>query len=108
MPGYTTHRLQPLDVAFFKLLQNYYVQAQELWMRANPGTPISVYNLAALIGEAYGRAATVGTTGAMRRQEFSNLSVGDIRNEGAVIMANIKYTKIRIDSSFHYVNPKNR
>ena len=28
---------------------------------ANAGTPISVYNVAALIGEAYGRAATVGT-----------------------------------------------
>ncbi|KAJ3652586.1 hypothetical protein Zmor_018538 [Zophobas morio] len=42
LPGHTTHRLQPLDVAFFKPLQNYYVQAQESWMRSKPGTPISV------------------------------------------------------------------
>ena len=36
-------------------------------MRANPGTPISVYNVAALIGEAYGRVATIATAaGAFR------------------------------------------
>ena len=50
------HRIQPLDqpldVAFFKALQDYYLQAQESWMRANPGTLIAVYNVAALIGEA--------------------------------------------------------
>ena len=61
LPGHTIHRLQSLDVAFFKPLQNYYLQAQESWMRANSETPISVYNVAALIGKAYGRAATVGT-----------------------------------------------
>jgi hypothetical protein len=49
LPGYTTHRLQPLDVAFFKPLQSYYVRAQEKWLRAS------------LFSEAYGRAATVET-----------------------------------------------
>ena len=55
LSGDTIHRIQPLDqpldVAFFKPLKDYYVQAQESWMRANPGTLIAVYNVAALIGE---------------------------------------------------------
>lgn len=59
LPGHTTHRLQPLDVAFFKPLQSYYVQAQEKWLRANVGKTISQYHVAALFSEAYGRAATV-------------------------------------------------
>ena len=59
LSGQATHRLQPLDAAFFKTLQNHYVQAQESWMRAIPGIPISVCSVAALIGEAYG--SIVGT-----------------------------------------------
>ena len=47
------------------------MKAQESWMRAIPGTPISVCSVAALIGEAYGRAATVGTAaGAFRGGEI--------------------------------------
>lgn len=60
LPGHTTHRLQPLDVGFFKPLQNYYVQEQDSWLRAHVGQPISVYNVAELLGRAYGKAATVG------------------------------------------------
>ncbi|KAG5863553.1 hypothetical protein JTB14_007453 [Gonioctena quinquepunctata] len=52
-----THRLQPLDVAFFKPLQSYFVQAQDSWLRAHVGQGISAYNISELISEA----ATVGT-----------------------------------------------
>jgi hypothetical protein len=61
LPGHTTHRLQPLDVAFFKPLQSYCVHAQEKWLRANVGKTISEYHVASLFSEAYGRAATVKT-----------------------------------------------
>lgn len=52
LPGHTTHRLQPLDVGFFKPLQNYYVQEQDAWLRAHVGQPITVYNVAELLSKA--------------------------------------------------------
>lgn len=33
LPGHTSHRLQPLDVAFFSPLQTYFVQAQDAFLR---------------------------------------------------------------------------
>lgn len=61
LPSHTTHRLQPLDVAFFRPLGQYYVEAQEKWLRNNPGKTISQFQVSELLGEAYGRAATVRT-----------------------------------------------
>ena len=62
LPGHTTHRLQSLDVTFFQPLQNYYVQTKNHGCVLNLELrSLSVYNVAALIREAYGRAATVGT-----------------------------------------------
>lgn len=60
LPSHTTHRLQPLDVGFFKPMQNYYVQEQDTWLRAHVGQPITVYNVSELLSQAYGKAATVG------------------------------------------------
>eukprot|EP00745_Piridium_sociabile_P012380 TRINITY_DN190907_c0_g1_i1.p1 TRINITY_DN190907_c0_g1~~TRINITY_DN190907_c0_g1_i1.p1 ORF type:complete len:178 (-),score=23.43 TRINITY_DN190907_c0_g1_i1:26-559(-) len=37
LPPHSTHRLQPLDVSFFKPLQSFYIQEQETWLRTNPG-----------------------------------------------------------------------
>ena len=45
---------------------------------------------------------------AMRCQELLNLSVDDIRDEGAVTIVNVKDRKTRIDGSFHIVNPKDK
>lgn len=59
LPAHTTHRLQPLDVAFFKPLKTYYVQAQDSWLRSHTGQGISAYDVAELFAESYGRAATV-------------------------------------------------
>lgn len=61
LPSHTTHRLQPLDVAFFRPLGQYYIEAQEKWLRNNPGKTISQFQVSELLGEAYGRAATVRT-----------------------------------------------
>ncbi|KAJ2937617.1 hypothetical protein O0L34_g17873 [Tuta absoluta] len=60
LPGHTTHRLQPLDVSFFKPMSTYYTQAIESWMRANPGSAVTQYQVSRLINEAYERAATIG------------------------------------------------
>jgi len=39
LPSHTTHQLQPLDVAFFKPLQNYFSSAESGWLadKANAG-----------------------------------------------------------------------
>lgn len=59
LPGHTTHRLQPLDVAVFKPLQVYYDQAVEKWLREHAGKAVTQFQVARLIGEAYGRAASI-------------------------------------------------
>ncbi|XP_076545758.1 uncharacterized protein LOC143305563 [Osmia lignaria lignaria] len=59
LPGHTTRRLQPLDVAFFGPLQKYFTQAQETFLRQYKGDKISQTQISKLLNEAYGRAATV-------------------------------------------------
>lgn len=60
LPGHTTNRIQPLDVAFFKPLSTYYIQSTEKWLRSNPGRQVTQYQVAKLFGEAYERAAMIG------------------------------------------------
>lgn len=59
LPGHTTHRLQPLDVCFFKPLSSFFIQAAETWLRANRGRTISQFQMSQLLAEAYGKSATV-------------------------------------------------
>lgn len=61
LPGHTTHRLQPLDRSFFKPMEVYYSQASEKWLRSNVGRAVTQYQVAELLNEAYGRAATIET-----------------------------------------------
>lgn len=61
LPPHTSHKLQPLDVAFFKPLQTYYVQEQEKWLRTNPEMRITQFQIAGLFNQAYLRAAVAGT-----------------------------------------------
>ena len=59
LPPHTTHRLQPLDVSFFKPLQTYYGQEGEKWLRSHAGRGITPYHVSQLLGAAYVRAATM-------------------------------------------------
>ena len=63
LPGHTTHRLQPLDVTFFKPLSSYYINEIETWLRRpeNVGKCVTQFQIAQLFGKAYGKAATVAT-----------------------------------------------
>lgn len=54
-----THRLQPLNVSFFKPFNGYYTEAVEKWLRANPGQSVSQYQISALMNVSYGRAASI-------------------------------------------------
>jgi len=61
LPPHCTHRLQPLDVAFFKPLSTYYNQCIDRWMRVHPGFATSEQNITQFFGEAYGKAASIAT-----------------------------------------------
>lgn len=61
LPGHTTHRLQPLDVTFFKPMETYYTQAMEKWLRTNPGMKVTMFQVSGLLAEAYERAACIQT-----------------------------------------------
>ena len=59
LPPHTSHKMQPLDITFFKPLKTYYHQSIEQWMRAHPGRGVTMFQLSKLFGFAYGKAATV-------------------------------------------------
>lgn len=50
LPPHTSHRLQPLDIAFFRPLKVYYSQQIDQWMRANPGRAVTMFQLRRLFG----------------------------------------------------------
>ncbi|XP_063897876.1 uncharacterized protein LOC135118817 [Helicoverpa armigera] len=60
-PAHTTHKMQPLDVSFFKPLSLYYIDETEKWLRQNPGRTVTMFQVSMLFGKAYSRAASVGT-----------------------------------------------
>ncbi|XP_076455493.1 uncharacterized protein LOC143290089 [Babylonia areolata] len=59
LPPHTTHKLQPLDVSFFKPLQTYYAQAIQSWLRSNQGRTVGPFQICRLFSEAYTKAATM-------------------------------------------------
>ncbi|XP_065649038.1 uncharacterized protein LOC136078106 [Hydra vulgaris] len=59
LPPHTTHRLQPLDVAFFGPLGTYYDEAMRKWMRSHISQPVTTWQVAELFGHAYSQAASL-------------------------------------------------
>jgi len=64
-PSHCTHKLQPLDIAFFKSLNTYYNSEITTWLRQHPARSVTEQEMPELLNSAYGRAATVknGTVG---------------------------------------------
>ena len=61
-PPHTTHRMQPLDVGFFKPLKTAYNRSVETWMKSHSyKRAASVYQVSRFVGEAYLKAATMET-----------------------------------------------
>jgi DDE superfamily endonuclease/helix-turn-helix, Psq domain len=58
LPPHCSHRLQPLDVSFMKPLSTFYNQECEKWLRSHPGRVITMFQIGAVFGSAYIRAAT--------------------------------------------------
>jgi len=61
LPPHCTHRLQPLDLSFFKPLSTFYNKAVDAWMRANSGMAAGEGQITRFFGEAYNKAASVAT-----------------------------------------------
>lgn len=59
LPPHTTHRLQPLDVAWFKSLKSSYNSEADRWLSQNPGRRITDYEVAAIFSKAYIRCASM-------------------------------------------------
>lgn len=59
LPPHSTHKMQPLDVAFMKPFKTFYNQEIERWLSANDGRVVTQYEIAELMGNAFIRAATM-------------------------------------------------
>lgn len=60
-PAHTSHRLQPLDVAFYSPLKTAYSQGCEDYLVSNPGAVITIREVAGIFGKAYLRVSTIQT-----------------------------------------------
>lgn len=58
-PSHCTHRLQPLDLSFFKSLNGYYNTEIVAWLRSHPGRRVTEDEIGGLFASAYGKAASV-------------------------------------------------
>lgn len=59
LPSHCTHKIQPLDVAVFKSLKSHYDRSVDTWLRNHPGRAVQEHDVAELLAEAWGKAATV-------------------------------------------------
>lgn len=58
LPPPTTHRLQPLDMGFFKLLQTYYDRYIRRWLHSHNGHVFTEYQVGEAFSEAYGKTTS--------------------------------------------------
>ena len=58
LPPHCTHRMQPLDVSFFKSIKAFYDAEVQMWMRQH-GRAVSEWQVAKLFTAAYNKAATM-------------------------------------------------
>jgi len=59
LPSHCTHRLQPLDVSFFKGLNARHNSVVQTWHRSHPGRSVTEAEFGELFHKAYGDAASV-------------------------------------------------
>ena len=58
LPPKSTHKMQPLDTAYFKSFKSAYNAAADSWMISHPGQKLSAFEVAGVFGKAYLRSAT--------------------------------------------------
>ena len=60
-PPHCTHRLQPLDRTFFRLLKAGYLRECDNWMTCHKGRPITQFDVIKLFSKAYNTSPTVAS-----------------------------------------------
>ncbi|XP_050295124.1 uncharacterized protein LOC126735215 [Anthonomus grandis grandis] len=55
---HSTNKMQPLDVGIFKPFSIAYNAAIDSWLMHHPGKPVTIYQVAGFVGEAYQKAMT--------------------------------------------------
>lgn len=68
---HTSHKMQPLDRTVFGPMKTYYNTACSEWMVMNPAKPISIYDIAELVGKAFPKAFS--TSNILKGFEVSGL-----------------------------------
>ncbi|KAJ8362735.1 hypothetical protein SKAU_G00115660 [Synaphobranchus kaupii] len=59
-PPHCSHKLQPLDRSVFGPLKRFLDTSVDGWMRANPGSTLSIYDVAGMVRQSLPLAATPG------------------------------------------------
>ncbi|XP_065648131.1 uncharacterized protein LOC124808740 isoform X2 [Hydra vulgaris] len=59
LPSHCTHKMQPLDISFFKSLSSRYNSVVQSWHRQHRGRPVTEAEFGNLFSTAYGDAASV-------------------------------------------------
>ena len=77
LPSHSTHRLQPLDVAFFRSLNAHYDDECRKWLREHQGQRINEERIPGLFSIAYGKSATVATAVNGFRKDFRGTDMTD-------------------------------
>lgn len=68
---HTSHKMQPLDRTVFGPFKTYYNTAASEWMIMHPGQPLTIYEIAELVGTAFPKAFT--TSNIQKGFEISGL-----------------------------------
>jgi transposase-like protein len=59
LPSHCTHRLQPLDISFFKSLNTNYDAEVVSWLRNHPGRSVTEEQIGQIFASAYGKSANI-------------------------------------------------
>lgn len=59
LPPHASHKLQPLDVAFFGPLKKFLSEECDRWVTEHPGRPITIYQVGEIFCSAYSKTASV-------------------------------------------------
>jgi len=57
-PPHCSHKLQPLDRTTYSSFKRHYNSACDNWLMNHPGKPLTIYDLAGVVGEAYLKSFT--------------------------------------------------
>ena len=57
-PPHCSHKLQPLDRSVFGPFKRYLSNAQDRWMRNNPGKTMTIYDIPGIVKDSWAKSAT--------------------------------------------------